>query len=265
LKSPTGDRALTQSGWPWQGGLVFSGVKLRYRKDFDQVLKNLTLSINPGEYIGVVGRTGSGKSSIFRALLRLTEPEEGQIYLDGIDITKVGLDALRSGVSIIPQDPVLFSGSIRENLDPFSKVSDDDLWNALEKSNMHETIRGLPGGLSFSVAEGGENFSIGQRQLICLARALVRRSKLLLLDEATSSVDYETDLLIQKTIKSEFKSSTVLTIAHRLNNIMEADRVLVMDAGEVAEFDTPSNLIQNPKSLLFRLLFKDRKWRTSVA
>lgn len=250
---PSNDSELVQAGWPWQGGLMFSGVKLRYREDMDQVLKNLTLSIHPGERIGVVGRTGSGKSSIFRALLRLTEPDSGKIYLDGVDISVVGLDVLRSGVSIIPQDPVLFSASIRANLDPFSRLSDRELWNALKKVNLMETVSSLPGGLSFVVAEGGENFSSGQRQLICLARALVRRSKLLLLDEATSSIDYDTDILIQKTIRTEFKDCTVLTIAHRLSNILDSDRVLVMDSGEVAEFDTPQNLLKTPTSLLFRL------------
>jgi ABC-type multidrug transport system fused ATPase/permease subunit len=250
---PTNDSDLIQNGWPWQGGLIFSGVKLRYRADMEQVLKNLTLSIQPGERVGVVGRTGSGKSSIFRALLRLTEPDAGKIYLDGVDISAVGLDALRSGVSIIPQDPVLFSGTIRANLDPFGQISDADLWSALKKVNLLETVAALPDGLSFVVAEGGENFSIGQRQLICLARALVRRSKLLLLDEATSSVDYETDAFIQKTIKEEFKFCTVLTIAHRLSNILDSDKVLVMDAGEVAEYDSPSNLLKDPKSFLFRL------------
>jgi len=251
---PGNDTQLLSSGWPWKGGIILNGLKMRYRSDFDQVLKGVSLNINPGEHIGIIGRTGSGKSSIYRALLRLTEPENGKIFIDGVDISRIGLDALRSGISIIPQDPVLFSGSIRSNLDPFSKLPDFDLWMALKKVNLHDTVSHLPGGLSYMISESGENFSIGQRQLICLARALLRRSKLLLLDEATSSVDFETDNLIQKTIKEEFKSSTILIIAHRLNNVLDSDRILVMDSGRVVEFDTPQNQLKNPNSILNKLL-----------
>jgi ABC-type multidrug transport system fused ATPase/permease subunit len=233
-----------------------SDVSMRYRADFDPVLKGLTVTINQGDRIGIVGRTGSGKSSIFRAVLRLTEIESGKIFIDGVDISAVGLDAIRSGISIIPQDPVLFSGTIRANLDPFSKLSDTDLWSALKKANLHQTISGLPGGLLYQVSEGGENFSAGQRQLLCMARALLRRCKILLLDEATSSVDYETDALIQKTIKQEFKSCTILTVAHRMSNVLDSDKIIVMDGGRIVEYDTPRNQLQNPSSVLFRA---DRK------
>merc|ERR1711871_839473 len=251
---PRNDTELQESGWPWQGGLVLEDVQMRYRADFEQILKGVNLKIQPGQKIGVVGRTGSGKSTIFRALLRLTELEGGKIYIDGIDTSQIGLDALRSAISIIPQDPVLFGGSIRSNLDPFHLRTDEEIWEALEKVNLLETVSNLPGKLSFIVSEGGENFSAGQRQLICLGRALVRRSKLLLLDEATSSVDYETDNLIQRAIREEFKSSTVLTIAHRLNSVLDSDMILCMQDGKVAEFDSPLNLRNNPSSMLSRLL-----------
>merc|ERR1711871_475374 len=256
---PCNDTELKDSGWPWQGGLVLRNVQMRYRADFEPVLKDVDLEIQPGQKIGVVGRTGSGKSTIFRALLRLTELEGGKIYVDGVDISQIGLDALRSAISIIPQDPVLFGGSIRSNLDPFNERTDTELWEALEKVNLLETISNLHGQLSFVVSEGGENFSAGQRQLICLSRALVRRSKLLLLDEATSSVDYETDNLIQRTIREEFKSSTVLTIAHRLNSVLDSDMILCMHDGKVAEFNTPTNLRNDPLSRLSQLLASEGK------
>ena len=248
-------------GWPWKGGVRFENVGMRYRSDFQPVLRGVNLNVKPGEMVGIVGRTGSGKSSLFRALLRLTELEKGAISIDGVDISRVDLEMLRSSVAIIPQEPVLFSGSIRRNLDPFGSRSDEELWTALRRSNLESTIRSLQGGLDFEVSEGGENFSLGQRQLLCLARALVRKSRVLLLDEATSSIDYSTDLIIQRTIREEASRSgcTVITIAHRLDTIMDSDRVLVMDNGAVAEFDTPSNLLSRPQSLLSSLVEAERR------
>lgn len=231
-------------------------MNMRYRADFEPILSGVSMEIAPGDQMGIVGRTGSGKSSLFRSLLRLTEVDSGVISIDGVDLATVGLDLLRSSISIIPQDPVLFSGTIRSNLDPFLVHTDEELWAALSKAKLKRAVNQLPGRLLHEVTEGGSNFSSGQRQLLCLARALVRRSKVLLLDEATSSVDYATDALIQRTISEEFgdRGSTILTIAHRLDTVMNANKILVMDAGKVGEFDTPQNLLNNPDSLFSTLV-----------
>uniref|UniRef100_UPI00398E4C36 multidrug resistance-associated protein 1 n=1 Tax=Pristiophorus japonicus TaxID=55135 RepID=UPI00398E4C36 len=229
--------------WPWEGKIEFVNYGLRYRTDLDLALKNITISINGGEKIGIVGRTGAGKSSFALGLFRIIEPAEGQIYIDGIDITKIGLHDLRFQITIIPQDPVLFSGSLRMNLDPFDQYSDADLWKALELAHLKTFVTGLPDKLNHECSEGGENLSVGQRQLLCLARALLRKSKILVLDEATAAVDLETDKLIQSTIRNQFDECTVLTIAHRLNTIMDYTRVMVLDKGQIVEFDTTPNLI----------------------
>jgi len=236
-------------------------VKLRYRQDFSLVLRGISVAVSPGERIGIVGRTGSGKSSIFRAILRLCEVDSGRILIDGVDVSMVGLDALRSSISIIPQDPVLFSGTIRFNLDPFNLYSDMKLWSALKKSKLDNLIHSLPNGLQSVISEGEDGFSAGQKQLLCLARALVRESPILLLDEATSSVDYDTDALIQNTIREEFGKgkTTVLTIAHRLRTIIDSDRVLILDAGQVVEFDTPSTLLADPSSRFSQLIAIEQK------
>ena len=183
----------------------------------------------------------------------MTEAAAGGITIDGLDISKLGLGTLRSSLTIIPQDPVLFSGSLRMNLDPFSVHSDQELWTALEVAHLRSYVSSLSGALDYQVSEGGGNLSVGQRQLLCLARACLRKTKILLLDEATAAVDLETDDLIQATIRSEFSSSTILTIAHRLNTIMDSDRVLVMDDGHVAEFDSPQNLLEKEGSVFLSM------------
>ncbi|XP_051488019.1 multidrug resistance-associated protein 1 isoform X7 [Apus apus] len=232
------------STWPEEGKVEFRGYGLRYREDLDLVLKNINVTINGGEKIGIVGRTGAGKSSLTLGLFRINEAAEGEIIIDGINIAKIGLHDLRFKITIIPQDPILFSGSLRMNLDPFDQHSDEDIWRSLELAHLKNFVSSLPDKLNHECAEGGENLSVGQRQLVCLARALLRKSKILVLDEATAAVDLETDKLIQSTIKSQFEECTVLTIAHRLNTIMDYTRVLVLDRGEVVECGSPDQLLQ---------------------
>ena len=235
--------------WPQEGKIQFENYKTTYRDGMEPVLKGINLIINSQEKIGICGRTGAGKSSLTLSLFRLIEATEGQILIDGVDVSKLGLHQLRSKLAIIPQDPVLFTGSLRFNLDPTGEHCDKSLWGSLELSHLKKYIsENLEMGLDNEVSEGGSNFSVGQRQLICLARALLRNAKILILDEATAAVDPETDDLIQATIRQEFKDCTVLTIAHRLNTILDSSRIVVLSQGEISEMDTPSNLLSNPSS-----------------
>ncbi|ODV82409.1 uncharacterized protein CANTADRAFT_19963 [Suhomyces tanzawaensis NRRL Y-17324] len=256
-----------KESWPEQGEITFKDVSMAYRPGLPLVLKDLSFQVKPAEKIGICGRTGAGKSSIMTALYRLTELEKGSIVIDGVDISNLGLHALRSKLSIIPQDPVLFRGSIRKNLDPFNERSDDKLWDALRRTGLIDSTR-LEAvkkqvktddtddesamhkfHLDQSVEDDGSNFSLGERQLIAFARALVRDSKILILDEATSSVDYETDSKIQETIIREFSQCTILCIAHRLKTIINYNRILVLDKGELQEYDTPINLFNTDGSI----------------
>ncbi|TRY61972.1 hypothetical protein TCAL_10708 [Tigriopus californicus] len=239
--------------WPQYGVVKFDNYQTRYRDGLDLVLKGISVQIESGEKIGIVGRTGAGKSSLTLALFRIIESAGGSIYIDNENIGLLGLSKLRSRLTIIPQDPVLFSGSMRMNLDPFEQYSDRDIWRALSHAHLKSYVSNLPGGLNFDVNEGGENLSVGQRQLVCLARALLRKTKLLVLDEATAAVDLETDDLIQSTIRAEFYDCTVLTIAHRLNTIMDSSKVLVLDAGQIKEFDTPANLLARRSSIFYSM------------
>ncbi|XP_072526726.1 ATP-binding cassette sub-family C member 2-like [Salminus brasiliensis] len=230
--------------WPSQGKVRFEDYKVRYRPELELVLHGVTCDIDSTEKIGIVGRTGAGKSSLTNCLFRIIEAAEGRILIDGEDIATMGLHDLRSRLTIIPQDPVLFSGTLRMNLDPFEKFSDEEIWTVLQLAHLKEYVGSLAAGLQHEVAEGGENLSVGQRQLLCLARALLRKSKILILDEATAAVDLETDDLIQTTIRREFSHCTVLTIAHRINTILDSSRVMVLDAGKIVEFDSPSALLK---------------------
>ncbi|KAI0763773.1 metal resistance protein YCF1 [Trametes elegans] len=232
--------------WPAKGEVEFRQYSARYRPELDLVLKDIS---NASEKVGIVGRTGSGKSSLLLSLFRIIEPASGSIFIDGVDIAKVGLHDLRSAISIVPQSPDLFEGTIRENIDPTGASSDAEIWVALEQTHLKAFVEALPGGLDAAVREGGSSLSAGQRQLLCFARALLRKSKILVLDEATSAVDLDTDRAIQEIIRGpQFAHVTMLTIAHRVNTILESDRVLVLDAGKVIEYDSPKNLLANKQS-----------------
>ncbi|KAG0038711.1 Canalicular multispecific organic anion transporter 1, partial [Gryganskiella cystojenkinii] len=274
------------ANWPQHGKVVFKDYSARYRQGLDLVIKDASFSVEPSESIGIVGRTGAGKSSLTLALFRIIEAADsywairsdpsseqsqlqevdenpnpllmprhngGSIEIDGIDISMIGLQDLRRHLAIIPQDPTLFAGTVRGNLDPFNELQDADLWQALERAHLKDYIASLQGGLAYEVAQNGENFSVGQRSLICLARALLRKTKVLILDEATAAVDVETDDLIQKTIRTEFKDRTVLTIAHRIKTVMDSDKILVLEKGRVQEFEAPQRLLQRRGSLFHSL------------
>jgi len=253
-----GEVLYTEKTWPEQGSIMMHNLQMKYREDTPLVLKGLNVKIGAGERIGVVGRTGSGKSSMLLVLMRIVEPSLSKetlenycspLSIDGIDAMRIGLFDLRSKIGIVPQLPVLFSGTVRSNLDPFDQYTDEEILNALEKCRMKQTVEKMIDGLKSQVAEYGSNFSQGQRQLLCLGRALLKKSRILLLDEATSSVDFETDQAIQTTIRECFAECTVITIAHRVNTIMDSDKILVMDSGEIGEFASPQDLLKRKDSL----------------
>ena len=247
------------AAWPTEGRLEVEGLVVRYAPDLPPVLKGLSFTIAKNQRIGVVGRTGAGKSSLTLALFRFLEASAGSIHIDGLDISKIGLHDLRSRLAIIPQDPVLFSGTLRSNLDAFDKHSDIELYDALERVHLIRSSATKSGAtspatldtninifksLSSHISEGGLNLSQGQRQLLCLARAIVSRPKIMVLDEATSAVDMATDFLIQRSIRNEFQDSTLLVIAHRLSTIADFDRILVMSDGKAVEFGVPRELLE---------------------
>ncbi|EDK31969.2 ABC transporter C family protein (macronuclear) [Tetrahymena thermophila SB210] len=233
-----------RQSWIKKGNIVFQNVQMKYRKDLDLVLKGCSFSIKGGERVGCVGRTGAGKSSIIQVLFRMVPVEQGSlVMIDDIDIKQIGLNTLRNSMSIIPQMPFVFNGTVRRNLDPLEEYSEDQIWQSLKQTNLEETIKKLPNGLNTDMTNVQSIFSTGQKQLICLARAILKNSKILVLDEATANVDMKTDEFIQEAIQTQFTGSTIFTIAHRLNTIANYDKVIVMDQGVVAEFDEPYKLL----------------------
>jgi len=241
------EAALTSSAddptWPSQGSIQVKDLSVRYRSTLPLSLRKISFSIEAGQRIGIVGRTGSGKSTLVQALFRLLEADEGRIEIDGTDISKLGLHPLRTSISVIPQSPTLFSGcTIRENLDPFSVYDDEEIRSALSDAHMNDVVEEQLDGLDSIVAEGGSNFSVGQRQLLCLARAILRKNKILVLDEATANVDSRTDHLLQEAVQKSFSGATIIAVAHRLDTVIDYDRILVLGGGEVLAFDTPHNL-----------------------
>ncbi|KAK3094333.1 hypothetical protein FSP39_000405 [Pinctada imbricata] len=242
-----------RSTWPETGNIHFKEYTTRYRPELDLVLKGINCSIRNGEKIGIVGRTGAGKSSMTLSLFRLIEAAGGEINIDSLCIADIGLHDLRSKITILPQDPILFSGSLKENLDPLNKYSDPEMWVAIERAHLKPYIMTQPAQLNMECGEGGSNFSVGQRQLVCLARTLLHKTKVLILDEATAAVDIETDELIQETIRTEFSECTVLTIAHRLNTVMDYDRIMVLDKGLIVEFDSPKVLLGKANGVFFKM------------
>ncbi|XAR57080.1 Xenobiotic-transporting ATPase [Bertholletia excelsa] len=248
--------------WPTSGDININDLKVRYRPNTPLVLKGITIDIKGGEKIGVVGRTGSGKSTLVQVLFRLVEPSGGKIVIDGLDICELGLHDLRSRFGIIPQDPVLFEGTVRSNIDPIGLYSDTDIWKALERCQLKDVVASKPEKLDAEVVDGGDNWSVGQRQLLCLGRVMLKRSKILFLDEATASVDSQTDGILQKVIREDFSSCTIISIAHRIPTVMDCDRVLVMDAGRVKEFDAPARLLERPS--LFGALVQEYATRSEI-
>jgi ABC-type multidrug transport system fused ATPase/permease subunit len=239
--------------WPADGVIEFKDYSTRYRPGLDLVLKGISCRVQSGEKVGIVGRTGAGKSSMTLALFRIVEPSTGSIEIDGCNICVVGLHDLRKKLTVIAQDPVLFSGTLRFNLDPSESFTNTEVWRALEHAHLKAFVETLPDNIYHECGEDGKNLSVGQRQLVCLARALLRKSKILVLDEATAAVDLETDDLIQSTIRTEFADCTVLTIAHRLNTVMDYDRVMVLQNGEIREFESPSTLLANSQSQFYSM------------
>ncbi|KAL5097983.1 hypothetical protein RYX36_002310 [Vicia faba] len=254
------DKSVPQN-WPSHGTIELNNLQVRYRPNTPLVLKGVSLTIQGGEKVGVVGRTGSGKSTLIQVLFRLIEPSAGNIIIDGIDISTVGLHDLRSRFGIIPQDPVLFQGTVRTNIDPLGLYSEDEIWKSLERCQLKEVVAAKPEKLEALVVDGGDNWSVGQRQLLCLGRIMLKGSKILFMDEATASVDSQTDVVIQKIIREDFADRTIISIAHRIPTVMDCDKVLVIDAGLAKEYEKPSCLLE--RASLFAALVKEYSNRST--
>ncbi|VAH58266.1 unnamed protein product [Triticum turgidum subsp. durum] len=240
--------------WPSEGKINLENLRVKYRENAPTVLRGITCTFAAGNKIGVVGRTGSGKTTLLSALFRLIDPSGGRILIDDVDICTIGLKDLRMKLSIIPQEPTLFRGSVRSNVDPLGLYTDQDIWEALDKCQLKKTISVLPELLEAPVSDDGENWSAGQRQLFCLARVLLSRNRILVLDEATASIDSATDAILQRVIKQEFSGCTVITIAHRVPTVTDSDMVMVLSYGKLIEYDRPSRLMENEDSSFFKLV-----------
>jgi len=249
------EKTKTRQGlWPSSGAIKFEDVCLRYFPGAPLALRHVSFTIADAEKVGVVGRTGSGKTTMLMALFRMFKLAKGRILVDSVDISTLPLELVRSSIAIIPQEPVMFKGTVRSNLDPFGELSDADLWEALSLVSLRKSISEMPGGLDAHVADGGCNFSLGQKQLFCMARCVLKKTRVLVLDEATAAMDLHTDALIQKTIRRVFRERTTITIAHRLDTIIFSDKILTMADGHVIEFDPPSELLSNPDSMFCKLV-----------
>lgn len=240
--------------WPESGAISFEKISVRYRPELPRVLNDISLSVKAGERIGLVGRTGSGKSTLVQVLFRLLELEQGAILIDGKNIATVSLAELRDALTMIPQEPVLFSGTIRSNLDPHDVFSDSELLDALKRVELQHFILESSEGLLSAVIEGGQNFSAGQRQLLCLAQALLKKTRILILDEATANVDPKSDQAIQNTIRREFRNATQLIIAHRLGTVMDCDRIVMLEFGRVVRHGSPRELLASGETELTQVL-----------
>ena len=245
--------------WPMNPSVEFKNFNLRYRPETEMVLSNISFKIEASQKIGVVGRTGAGKSTLCLALCRIVEAASGQIFIDGVDISKISLQNLREKIAIIPQDPTLFEGTLRFNLDPENKSSDPELIELLKLASLENLIDRNIEGLYQQIDAKGDNLSSGEKQLICICRAILRRNKIVLMDEATANIDIKTEETIQKLINERFRDATVITIAHRLNTIINSDKVLVLDKGKVAEFDTPKILMEDSSTIFYSFIQKMNK------
>ena len=242
---------LSLMNWPSKGEIVFENYNVKYRKDTELVLKNINFHLKPGEHLGIVGRTGSGKSTISLCLFRILEAFSGHIYIDGIDISQVGLNKLRESITIIPQDSTLMDGTLRYNIDPIKAFSDKEIIQVMKKIGFDYLIKQHKSGLDQNISENGSNLSIGEKQLICITRAILRKTKIIVLDEATASIDYKTEEIIQKALNEILVNSTMICIAHRIKTVINADKILVLENGEIVEFDTPKNLLNDKNSLFY--------------
>ena len=242
---------LSLRDWPSKGEIVFENFNVKYRNDTELVLKNINFHIKPGEHLGIVGRTGSGKSTITLCLFRILEAFSGHIYIDGVDISKVGLNKLRESITIIPQDSTLMNGTLRYNIDPIKAFTDKEIIQVMKKIGFDYIINQHNSGLDQNISENGSNLSIGEKQLICITRAILRKTKIIVLDEATASIDYKTEEIIQRALNELLANSTMICIAHRIKTVINASKILVLENGEIAEFDTPKNLLENKNSLFY--------------
>ena len=242
---------LSLANWPSKGEILFENFCVKYRNDTEMVLKNINFHLKPGEHLGVVGRTGSGKSTISLCLFRILEAFSGKIYIDGVDISKVGLNKLRKNITIIPQDSTLMNGTLRYNIDPANDYTDLEIINVMKKIGFDYILNQNKEGLEQNISENGSNLSIGEKQLICITRAILRKSKIIVLDEATASIDYKTEEIIQTALNEILSTSTMISIAHRIKTVMNADKILVLENGEIIEFDTPKQLLSNKNSYFY--------------